>query len=322
MNDQQRLRLHQFLRSPGGCALLLEMQAHNLTPAEALEPYTAIHLVAVALWHLSPWFNQDHARYLKTIREQSHPLHHLAADLIAQPGIERWWAPLQRDRQTWIQCGPDQTEPTQKDFPTPVAPPDSRSIYVQRPHDWFATSTEVSGSTSQLANIMSGETDWYIRSYTAQRRLLTVNPDARILEIDSAEDWHRFVVAYPAQSHPDQAFNISDHCVGYPWGPNDGLVPDWGLAAHDWDGVHVTLWAFLTATQVRITSDAGWTEPWAWEGEETTWLHWAFESVTACTSIPGTAEGFDFETLGLPEPRTPHFRWNPERGDSGQALQQ
>ena len=49
--------------------------------------------------------------------------------------------------------------------------------------------------------------------------------------------------------------------------------------AREWDGVHVTLWAFLTATQVPATSASGWSEAWSWGGEEITWLRWAFERV-------------------------------------------
>jgi len=310
MNDMQQLRLHQFLRSPGGCAFLLEMQAHDLTPEEAVDPPVAIHLIGSALWHLNPWNSWGHDRMVNSIREQSLPLHHLAHDLVIQPGIEQWWAPLQRDRQVWLQPDEQPSFPTAETFPTPVSPPDRFAMYVQRPTGFVSTSTARDGSsTSQLAFIISGASDRHTHNTGAERRHVTVSPDARVLEIVSAGDWHQFVRACPARNLPEQAFNLSRDLVNHPWGPNDGLVPDWGLAAKDWDGVHVTLWAFLTANQVRTFSDAGWTEPWAWEGEETTWLHWVFDEVPALPAIKATPNSFDFDSLGIEEPRGAFPRW-------------
>jgi hypothetical protein len=201
-----------------------------------------------------------------------------------------------RDRQVWIQPAKDSEFPAAGFFPTPTAPPDHVDFYAQRTYNRFSTSSELAGTTSQLAEIVSGETDWWIDDYVAARRRPLVNTDARVLEIDSAEDWHAFVVQHGAQSTsgliPDP-----NGLHGLPWANNDGLVPDWASAATVWDGVHVSLWAFLTAIQVRTESPVGWTEPWAWGGEETTWLRWSFDSVEELSPIQASPneEMFDHD---------------------------
>ncbi len=64
------------------------------------------------------------------------------------------------------------------------------------------------------------------------------------------------------RSHPSQSpYPCNWH--GLPWGPNDGIVPGWSGIARQWDGVHLTLWGYLTPTQVQVTSDAGWTMAWS-----------------------------------------------------------
>ena len=57
------------------------------------------------------------------------------------------------------------------------------------------------------------------------------------------------------------------------------LVPDWRSIAEAWDGIRLTLWGNLTATQVRLEPDVGWFGLWSREGEQTTWLRWVFDEV-------------------------------------------
>ena len=57
-------------------------------------------------------------------------------------------------------------------------------------------------------------------------------------------------------------------------GPPDPewLVPDWGAAAEDWDGVHLSLGGLLTAEQVRYQSEDGISMLNFWQAEQTYWL--------------------------------------------------
>jgi hypothetical protein len=135
----------------------------------------------------------------------------------------------------------------------------------------------VGGWTGQLAALANHVSDWHL-NYTAQRKRVRIAPDARVLEIVSAEDWHVLVGTHGIRSVPDPIRDRNPD-RGQPWGSNDGLVPDWAAIARHWDGVHITLWALLTATQVRVTSSTGWSEVWSRESEETTWLRWGFDAV-------------------------------------------
>jgi hypothetical protein len=292
-NDVER-RFDQLMRSPGGRAMLILLDQHAIDLSTAVEAPYALHLVSAAVGQLNPWAGDREAK-TSLIQTRGAQLGDLARRLVAQPGIDWWWSPLLRDRQVWIQPTKDSRFPAPDRFPTPTSPPGPDEHYAQRTSDRFSTSTEFASTTSQLAEAVSGETDWWIDEYVAQLRRLTVSPDARILEIDSAEDWHAFVAEHGSRSEPHMSPHPWPEVRGRPWAENDGLVPDWASAARAWDGIHVTLWAFLTAMQVRIESEVGWTEPWTWGGEETTWLHWSFDSVEEMSPIQASPNDESFE---------------------------
>ena len=76
-----------------------------------------------------------------------------------------------------------------------------------------------------------------------------------VYEINGPEDWHRLCVAYPAHDFEDGR-----------------LVPDWGAAAADWDGVHLSLGGLLSCEQNRRESAEGWSMHESWHAETTFWL--------------------------------------------------
>jgi len=268
-------RARELLRSPGGCALLLRAAAADLTPAEIVEPVPGMHLVSGVIGEISPW-NGDHERVVGTVLREGQRHRALAEALVREPGVERWWAPLDRNRQVWIEPESHIDLARLDPFPTPDRPPTRHEVYAQHPEVSVTTSTEVDGWTSQLADLVSGFGDWHM-DYPARRARVRISRDARVFEVVGAEDWHRLVVEHGVRSQPDQTVHpdIDDQ----PWGANDGLVPEWRSVAGAWDGVHLTLWGYLTATQVRVMSEAGWSELWSWEGEQTTWLRPVFDEV-------------------------------------------
>ena len=85
-------------------------------------------------------------------------------------------------------------------------------------------------------------------------------PSVRVFEVHGPEDWNRLCVRYPAKGTKD--------------GPPDPewLVPDWGAAAAEWDGVHVSLGGLLTTEQVRYESTGGVSMLLFTESELTYWL--------------------------------------------------
>ena len=241
-----------------------------------------------AIGEINP-FHADYDRQVTGVFDYGQRHGDLARALVQEPGIERWWTPLDRERQVWIEPESRTAFPSAGTFPTPQEPPTRFEIYAQHPHPWVSTSTQVDGWTSQLTGLVSGTGDWHV-NYPARRAHMRVSPEARVLEIDSAEAWHAMAVACGTQSSPSQSPHPYNH-VGLPWGPNDGLVPDWSAVARHRDGVHLTLWGYLTATQVRIDSDAGWTMAWSWEGEQTLWLRWAFKDVHEMPTLETLPEG-------------------------------
>lgn len=292
-------RVEELLRSPGGCALLLKAAHAGMTPAEIVDPVTALHLVSSAIGELNP-FLEGHDATVRALVSEGQAHRDLAEQLVREPGVARWWAPLDRERQVWIE--PEShidLAALDSSFPTPDRPPDRFEIYAQRPYPAVSTSTEIDGWTSQHANLVSGFGDWYM-DYRAKRARVRVSPDARVFEIASAADWHALSVRHGLRSVPADTPHPGGY-PGQPWGANDGLVPDWQAVATAWDGVHLTLWGFLTATQTRVRSEAGWSELWNWEGEQTVWLRWVFESVEPMSPLePPRRMQFDQWVFPLP----------------------
>lgn len=259
----------------------------NMSPAEAVKPETSLHLLANAVGELNPW-DGAHDGIVERLMRDAQQHVDLARALLVEPGIERWWAPLDREQQIWMQPWADKVFPSPDTFPEPAGPPSRFEHYTQYPENHISTSTRVGEWTAQLAVCTSGTTDW-ILDYPAQRTLVRVSSDARVYEVIDADHWHMLVATHGVRSTPEMTFHPDTRDV--PWGANDGLVPNWSAISREWDGVHVTRWAFLTGTQVRVTSEAGWTEMWSGEGEETTWLRWAFDAVEDMSPIDPIPSG-------------------------------
>jgi hypothetical protein len=50
------------------------------------------------------------------------------------------------------------------------------------------------------------------------------------------------------------------------------LTPDWALIRKSFDGVHLSLWGYLNTMHVTVTSEAGTSRLWSWDGEQCFWL--------------------------------------------------
>jgi hypothetical protein len=296
--DLVETRVDQLMASPGGCMFLVLAEFNGMDGRALSDPRTILPLVSMAVGEMIPWVGA-HDEIVRLARAGAAGLRSYATQLLTDADIDFMWAPLDRDRQVWIQPEWLPVFPTSSTFTVPTGPPSRHSFYIHQPDHPVQTSTELSGTTSQYESLIGGATDWKF-DYVAQRMHVTVAPSARIREIDSAQDWHDFVIEYGVQAAPGVTYH--PRLIDRPWGAHDGLVPDWSRVAADWDGVHITPWAYLTATQVRVTSTAGWTEPWAWEYEHTTWLRWVFRSVEELTPIAMPAER---PVIGLP-----HEFWN------------
>src|SRR5688500_17019907 len=94
-------RLNHLMRAAAGCGVLVMMAAHLLTPRDAVEPVTALHLVTQAVGQIIPWMDV-HDELLEQVRRDAKGHLDLALALLREPGIERWWTPVDRAHQVWI----------------------------------------------------------------------------------------------------------------------------------------------------------------------------------------------------------------------------
>jgi len=276
-------RADQLTASPAGCVLLLYAEEHNLTPDDLANPHIGLTAISLAIGEITPW-KEEHDWIVATALEHGPRLRSLALRIVSHPGIAWWWAPIDRENQLWLPHDDMYIWPEEDWELRPAAPPTRWETYAHAPRLRVTTSERRDGLSSELAHVLSGAGDWAL-DFPIHARHVSIRADARVLEITTAQDWHDLVRRYPARGEHGTMPDFPNA----PWGTGEGLmVPDWSEVARDWDGVHVTPWALLTATQVRVTSDIGWTEPWAWEGAHTLWLDWVFDQVQ---DLPPLDEG-------------------------------
>ncbi|HEV2066618.1 MAG TPA: hypothetical protein VGR08_07270, partial [Thermomicrobiales bacterium] len=259
---------------PAGCALLLIAEEQRLQPPDLASPETAFLLTGAAIETISPWHSYGNS-WLKSEALRHGPrLRPLATAILEHPAINWWWDGLDRNAQLSTTQANGEPFPAPDSFPTPHAPPDQFERYAQHPARAVYTSTAYDGQSALLVAGLTNLGDWLVEP-PIERKRVRIHRDARVMEIHDADSWHRFVLRYPADGFHGMMPDVPDT----PWGRGGGIVPDWAAAARKWDGVHVSLWGMLMIEQVRVTSDAGWTEHWGQFGECTLWLRDVFTDV-------------------------------------------
>jgi hypothetical protein len=172
----------------------------------------------------------------------------------------RWWTErLAQRRQIWLSSSAD-------GFPTlaPTVHHDPAwEAYAQRPRNWFVTSTATEGDRCGLDEVLALNLGDWDPKYPLQRRWLRIDDDARVYEINRAQDWQELVRCYPTPPAPDA-----------PLGPCVSV--DWHAASHDWDGVHLSFAGLLFASYVTKEVPGGVTYLWSWDTEQTLWLNQAW----------------------------------------------
>ena len=165
----------------------------------------------------------------------------------------------------------DKVAPDTVNWQRPKSPPGRWERYAQKPlsRRYQNTSTLIEGDTSLFVALDRRVGDLNLWSPPFQCWRLRIPPSMRVFEVHGPEDWNRLCVRYPAEGTKD--------------GPPDleWLVPDWGAAAEEWDGVHVSLGGLLTTERVRYESEGGVSMLLFTESELTYWLR----------GFPSAAEG-------------------------------
>ncbi len=242
-------RADDLVRCPVGCAFLLTIERDQVPVGLAVTPGQAFARLAEALIAMNPWMD----RFDRTVAEvlaRGPSLVDLAREVVEHPASRWWAASMDRGRQVLLV--------EQREEP-PSAPSISWESYAQRPEERRVTST-LRGEYSCLdAQIESGTGDWPPGPW--RRFEADISDAARVFEVQGPADWHTLCASHPY---------VNDH-RNSPAGVGT-LSPDWRSVATQWDGVHLTLMAILTAPFVRYQDAAGTSMLWSWDTECTIWL--------------------------------------------------
>ena len=112
-----------------------------------------------------------------------------------------WWdAPLDRARQLRL-VGHEGDRVDPEDIPVPTGPITPWECYAQKPAQSIITTTELTVEATERirsgghAELDFGTGDWN-PAYPVAVYRYRIAPDARVLHINSAVDWHAFVARY------------------------------------------------------------------------------------------------------------------------------
>ena len=292
--------MKELLASPAGCAFLLVLEESKVDAADGVRPEMSLQAASLAVEELNIWapdfqeimeYALLNGRRLKGIWHGPYP----GAAGGRSGGSSRSRASRR--------CGYQIAE-NHRQTPTLRVRTWRRTYWEGRTNKseaGFYTCTSFGGVTSfstvmDMSEVHGPVNDMAIYfEFPLRQWRIRVSEDARVYEINCAEDWHRLCTEYPGKSARDASDPEASDSEGwdvYPLRLFEGsdavdiatdierwLTPDWASVAEDWDGVHLTLGGLLTAEKVRVASAAGWTMHRFWDIEQTMWLRWAFDDV-------------------------------------------
>lgn len=263
--DHLEQKVDALLGSPLGCAFILSVEC-NPPLAQFARPPASFQLAADCVdfcdVHRDAGFQELALRHGPTRRA-------LARRLLANPAFAWWFAPIDLDHQIWTaprmphsanlndNINPH-AEPLRPfdltEWREPASPPDAWALEMQKPETLHQiTSTQMDGATSEIATFARSACD-HICAFPLACWHLQIPRTARVYEITGPADWHRLCIRYPAHS------------------PDGRLTPDWGRAAADWHGIHLTFGGLLSCEQHRYASNGHWSQHQFWHTESAHWL--------------------------------------------------
>ena len=280
----------ELTASPLGCAFLLIMNESGISADVAATPTVSLRALADAVSETSIW-QPLYPRVAEFILSRGQRLRDLARAILESPASGWWFAPIDRDAQTWAAPyrAPADLAPTPPMFNAPKRPMTRWEQWANKSENGLYTSTLLDGTTAMLSALDSGMASDLMISYPVRSWRLRADAAARVYEIRGPLDWHSLCARYPAQSlldASDEPEVIQNENV-YPLLRVEGearyataidrpLAPNWAAVAADWDGVHMTFGGLLTCDKARVASSSGWSMNRFWDLEQTLWLRWAF----------------------------------------------
>lgn len=253
-------RVNNLLNSVVGCAFVVALDESGLTADDVANPKTSLRMAAACTDFVFK-YRSNHDVVAAGVLTLARNKDSLAHALIEHPYTAWWFDNVDLCVQTWLSVHGTLNEfvygtpPDTMRWHQPENPSSAWERYAQKPYGNQITSTLYGPYlTSKLLAYDERVGDYYCRFPLAWWSIRLLE-DVKVFEIHGPEDWHDLCVRYPVRSNED-----------------DRLVPDWGAASEEWDGVHLSFGGLLTAEQNRYESSAGWTMLDAWHAEQTYWL--------------------------------------------------
>ena len=249
-----------LLNSAVGCAFLLALEESGLTPADAADRITALRMAAACADYVFR-FNSDHDVVAPGVLQLAEGKTEQARALLEHPDIAWWFSDIDLCAQSWVSIHgtPDKfiygTPPDTMAWVSPGNPSTGWEVKAQKPYGNQITSTLYSPHLSSELVAYDERTGDYLCQFPLAWWTVHFPEQVRVFEIHGPSDWHHLCVRYPARGSED-----------------DRLVPDWGAASEEWDGVHLSLGGLLTTEQNQYESSDGWTMLDFWHAEQTFWL--------------------------------------------------
>jgi hypothetical protein len=239
------------------------------------------------------------------------------ADALARaPGAQWWWEPPNRGSQRWLggagqpargaaltaalraraDADAEEEDRTARDRPWP---PNQDSVYSGT---WWSPPLgggvfTSAGPVGPLPAVEAGCEPDSAGEERFEVWAVGISLEARIWNITGPDDWTRLVTRYPrdvtaSRRHDWFAFTGRD---------GRWLLPDWPRAASDWDGVHLSVAGYISASGPAIPAgeDAA-TVLAGWGPDETLWLNDVFTSVDRVGTWTGTPGPDAFPEAPLP----------------------
>lgn len=230
----------------------------------------------------------------------------VARALAAAPAAQWWWEPPDRSHQRWVgsvggqgpratalaealraQASADDEEEkrTARELPWP---PEGGRLYSGA---WWSPPLEngVFTTTGPVGALPAVELGCAADSAGEDRFEVwdvEISGQARVWNITSPDEWGQLTARYPRDVTASRRHDW--HQLTGRKGP--WVLPDWLQAARDWDGIHLSIAGYITATGFAIPAAGAATVLAGWGPDQTLWLNDVLvrtDRVGAWTGEPG-----------------------------------
>jgi hypothetical protein len=230
----------------------------------------------------------------------------VARALAAAPAAQWWWEPPDRNHQRWAgsagEQGPRSTAPaealraqatadeeeeqrTAQELPWP---PEDGRVYSGT---WWSPPLgngvfTTTGPVGPLPAVEFGCAADSVGEDHFEVWDVEISQQARIWNITSPDEWGRLAARYPRDVTASRRHDWY-HLTGR---KGTWILPDWLQAARDWDGIHLSIAGYITATGFAIPAAGVATVLAGWGPDQTLWLDDVFvrtDRVGVWTGEPG-----------------------------------